>query len=68
MYLALIQPQMPTTFELLQELDMTMRELQPLLMKQDEQGNFLHQDIALDIPAETIQKLISELKLKRLPA
>lgn len=59
---------MPTTFELLQELDMTMRELQPLLMKQDEQGNFLHQDIALDIPAETIQKLISELKLKRLPA
>ena len=47
---------------------MTMRELQPLLMKQDEQGNFLHQDIALDIPAETIQKLISELKLKRLPA
>ena len=56
---------MPTSFELLQELDMVMRELQPMLMKQDSDGNFLHREIKLDIPAETVRHLIDQLKAQR---
>ena len=47
---------------------MVMRELQPLLTKQDLEGNFLHQDIKLSIPPEMISKLIEELKTQRIPA
>ena len=53
---------MPTSFELLQELDMVMRELQPLLAKHDADGNFMHRGIKLDIPAETVMHLIKQLK------
>ena len=53
---------MPTSFELLQELDMVMREFQPLLAKQDAEGNFMHRGIKLDIPAETVMQLIKQLK------
>ena len=53
---------MPTSFELLQELDMVMREFQPLLAKQDADGNFMHRGIELDIPEETVVHLIKQLK------
>lgn len=54
---------MSTTYELLQELDMTLRQLQPYLVTQDDQGNVLHPEIVLGTPDEIIQQLISELKV-----
>jgi hypothetical protein len=54
---------MKNTMELLEELEMAIRELRPFLNEEAREGTYLHADIGVSASPETLQKLIDEIKM-----
>jgi hypothetical protein len=51
-----------STIELLQELEEAIRELKPLLRKEDDAGSYLHHDITVHATPEQLRQLIDDVK------